>query len=86
MLPMDTWLREDLHDEFIDSVRACPEPIIDRGAIEQLVRADRTKLGPHLGGRALYSILVMVKWLDHAHHWSDTLRSELTANTSTGHN
>ncbi len=44
VLPMDTWLREDLHDEFIDSVRACPEPIIDRGAIEQLVRADRTKL------------------------------------------
>ena len=82
---MDTWLREDLHDEFIDSVRACPEPIIDRGAIEQLVRADRSKLGPRLGGRALYSILVMVSPLDHAHHWSDTLRSELTANTSTGH-
>jgi asparagine synthase (glutamine-hydrolysing) len=77
VLPMDTWLREDLHDEFIDSVRACPEPIIDRGAIEQLVRADRSKLGPHLGGRALYAILVMVRWLDYAHRWSDTLRSEL---------
>ena len=85
---MDTWLREDLHDEFIDSVRACPEPIIDRGAIEQLVRgrSDQTGPGTSADVRCTRSWST-VKWLDHAHHWSDKRRGpELTANTSTGHN
>jgi asparagine synthase (glutamine-hydrolysing) len=79
VLPMDDWLRTDLHDEFIDAIRACREPLIDRDTLERVVRADRTADGPHLGGRVLYPMLVLVRWLEHAQAFLAEMRQRLSA-------
>ena len=79
VLPMDDWLRTDLHDEFIDAIRACREPLIDTEVLERVVRTDRTAEGPHLGGRVLYPMLVLVRWLDHAQTFLAETRQRLAA-------
>jgi asparagine synthase (glutamine-hydrolysing) len=79
VLPMDDWLRTDLHDDFIDAVRACREPLIDTDVLERVIRADRTPQGPHVGGRALYPMLVLVRWLDHAQRFVTETRQRLTS-------
>jgi asparagine synthase (glutamine-hydrolysing) len=66
VLPMEKWLRVNLHDEFIDAIRACDEPLLDRASMETLVREDRSGRGASIGGRALYALMVMVRWLNHA--------------------
>ncbi len=66
VLPMHRWLTEDLHDEFIESIRSCEEPLIDRAHMEKVVQESRVADGTAIGERGLYAILVMLKWLNHA--------------------
>ncbi len=66
VLPMRRWLTEDLHDEFLDSIRSCEEPLIDRAHMEKVVLEGRVPDGTAIGERGLYAILVMLKWLKHA--------------------
>jgi asparagine synthase (glutamine-hydrolysing) len=66
VLPMEKWLRMTLHDEFLDAIRACDEPLIDRAYMEAVVREDRAGRGMVVGGRALYAMMVLVRWLNHA--------------------
>ncbi len=66
VLPMHRWLMEDLYDEFIESIRSCEEPLIDRAHMENVVQESRVADGTAIGERGLYAILVMLKWLKHA--------------------
>jgi asparagine synthase (glutamine-hydrolysing) len=78
VLPMDEWLRRDLHEEFVAAIRSCREPLIDTVALERAVLADRVGEQP-LGGRALYPMLIMVLWLAHADQEVRHTRSRLSA-------
>jgi asparagine synthase (glutamine-hydrolysing) len=64
VLPMRRWLTEDLRDEFVDAIRGCREPSIDRSAMERLVLQGRAPDGTGIDERGLYAMLVMVKWLE----------------------
>ena len=66
VLPMHRWLTEDLHDEFVDAIRSCESPLIDKMYLETLVQKRRDSDATALGERALYALLVMVRWLNHA--------------------
>jgi len=83
VLPMDDWLRTDLHEEFVDAVRACREPLIDTDALERVIMADRSQRGSRVGGRTLYPMLVLVRWLDHAHRFAAKTRQRLTVASRT---
>jgi len=78
VLPMDEWLRRDLYDDFIDAIRVCDEPLIDRRAMESAVQQDRDGVKP-LGGRALYPMLVIVRWLAHAEQALRRIRAEVAS-------
>jgi asparagine synthase (glutamine-hydrolysing) len=82
VLPMHRWLTEDLHDEFIDSIRSCEEPLIDRARMEKMVLESCVTDGTAIGERGLYAILVMVKWLNHASRRVCEMRAELTKTIS----
>jgi asparagine synthase (glutamine-hydrolysing) len=79
VLPMDDWLRHDLHEEFIEAIRSCREPLIDTMALERAVVADRVPSDQSLGGRALYPMLALVLWLEHSNREVLRVRSLLSA-------
>ncbi len=78
VLPMRRWMAEDLHDEFVAAIRACEEPLINRAYMEQLVVEGRAPDGTGLGERALYAVMVMVKWLNHARQKTGETRARLS--------
>lgn len=66
VLPIRKWLTEDLRDDVVEAIRACQEPLIDRAYMEALFAQGRAPDGTAIGERALYAMMVMVKWLTHA--------------------
>lgn len=66
VLPMDDWLRHDLHEDFLASIDACTDRSVDADVMRAAVIADREDPGRAIGGRGLYPMLVMVKWIEHA--------------------
>jgi asparagine synthase (glutamine-hydrolysing) len=80
VLPMGRWLRNDLKDQFIDSIKACNESLIDRKFTEEIVVQD--SLDGFVGERALYAILVMVQWLNYAREKTDQIRRSVTSGKS----
>jgi asparagine synthase (glutamine-hydrolysing) len=66
VLPMKTWLLADLFDDFVAGIRECTEPLIDVSYLHALVRDERRGNGIRIGDRALYTILVLIKWLSFA--------------------
>jgi len=77
VLPMHRWLTEDLRDEFIDSIRSCEEPLIDRAHTEKVALEARSPDGTAIGERGLYAILVMLKWLNQASRKVGETRAEM---------
>lgn len=76
VLPMHKWLTEDLHDEFVEAIRACGEPLINRPHMEKLIQKGRVSDETAIGERGLYAMLVMVKWLNHASQKVGKTRAE----------
>jgi asparagine synthase (glutamine-hydrolysing) len=77
ILPMRRWLERDLHEDFIESIRSCPEPMIDKAYLESIVAGGRGSGAELVGERALYALLVLVKWLGHAREKIADVRAAL---------
>ncbi|MGH7411997.1 MAG: asparagine synthase (glutamine-hydrolyzing) [Candidatus Methylomirabilis sp.] len=66
VLPIQKWLTKDLRDDVVEAIRACKEGLIDRAYMEALFVQGHASDGTAIGERALYAMMVMVKWLTHA--------------------
>jgi len=84
VLPMHKWLTEDLHDEFVEAIRTCREPLINRPHMIQVIQKGRVSDEPAVGERGLYAMLVMVMWLNHASRRVTETRAKMADETPSG--